>query len=176
MEEGVESGEDSRRVAIMLGRRIKEDLRNQQYDREINSGERAARLSLNKRTWWLLIDYANIRWHTVEYLRLTPGNIQEWLKKGTITEDLVKGIFEHQYRPYYKPREKRRRMPNQKGFTVLNEQTQWPEKKLKQRQIVKDRALKGRRPVAAKRKELKRATGEELRDHAPIAQGGKSRA
>jgi hypothetical protein len=50
----------------------------------------------------------------------TPENIQEWYKKGPIPADLVKGIFEHQYRSYYEPREKRGRIPNQKGFTVLN--------------------------------------------------------
>jgi uncharacterized protein YkwD len=67
-------------------------------------------------------------------------------------------------------------MPNQKGFTVLNEQTQRPEKQLKQKQSSKDRALKESRPVAAKRKEHQRATSEEQRDKAPSARGGKSRA
>jgi hypothetical protein len=119
----VESGEDSRRVAVMLGRPIKVDLKNQQYDREINSGERAAMLSLNKRTWWLSMDYANITWRS-PFLGSTPENIQEWYKKGPITADMVKEIFEHQYRPYDEPREKRGRMPNQKVFTVLNEETQ----------------------------------------------------
>jgi hypothetical protein len=51
LEEGVESGKNSQIVAVMLGRPIKEDLKNQQYDREINSGERAAMLFLNKQTW-----------------------------------------------------------------------------------------------------------------------------
>jgi hypothetical protein len=82
------------------------------------------------------MDYANITWRTRGFLRSTPENIQEWHKKGPITEDLIKGIFEHQYRPPYEPREKRGRMSNQKGFTVLNEQTQRPEKKLKQKQSV----------------------------------------
>jgi hypothetical protein len=36
LEEGVKSGEDSRRVAVMLERSIKEDLRDKQYEREIN--------------------------------------------------------------------------------------------------------------------------------------------
>jgi hypothetical protein len=42
MEEGVKSDEDSRRVVVMLGRPIKEDLRDKQknkHDREINPGE-----------------------------------------------------------------------------------------------------------------------------------------
>jgi hypothetical protein len=42
-------------------------------------------------------------WRTREKLRLTPDKVNEWYKIGPITEDVMRGMFEHVYRARKEP-------------------------------------------------------------------------
>ena len=123
--------EDSRRVAVMMGRPIKEDLINKKHNRALNKGEGQAMQSIMQVLWSDTLDYATITWRTRGYLCSTPEKIQERYTRGPITKDMIIGIFDHQYRPFYEPRPKGTTMLNQKGFRIRREQTQRQVKELK---------------------------------------------
>jgi hypothetical protein len=55
-----------------------------------------------------------------------------------MTVEMVKGIFEHQYRLFYEPKPKGGRMLDQRGFNLQQAQSLRPEKVLKRKHVLKD--------------------------------------
>jgi hypothetical protein len=52
------------------------------------------------------------------FLCSTPENIQHWYTPAPLTAETVKGIFEHQHRPFYEPKPKGGCMLDQRGFNI----------------------------------------------------------
>ena len=65
------------------------------------------------------LEYAIITWRARGFLRATPGEIDSWYRKGSITAEMVKGIFEHQYlHATETPKEYKATVYGQAGFRV----------------------------------------------------------
>jgi hypothetical protein len=88
---------DSRRVALMMGIPQKDDIERGDANRMLSVGEQEYMHATMVELWIASLEYAIITWRTRGFLRATPGEIDSWYRKGNITAEMVKGIFEHQY-------------------------------------------------------------------------------
>jgi hypothetical protein len=89
--------------------------------------------------WQTFLEYAVMTWRTRGRLRSTPDKVNKWYKMGPITEDTMRGMFEHVYRARKEPPTGKRHIVDH-GFTVETESAQRPRD-----QIIEDSAVKRRK-------------------------------
>jgi hypothetical protein len=89
--------------------------------------------------WQTSLEFAVTTWRTRGRLRSIPDKVNEWYKMGPITEDIMRGMFEHVYRARKKPPSGKRHIVDH-GFTVETECAQRPRD-----QIIEDSAVKRRK-------------------------------
>ena len=157
--------QDSRRVALMMGRPLKEDVTLPEFANTISSGEQKAIQALILITWKLSIEYAKLTWCTRGFLRSTPEKIAEWYNKGDITADMVKGIFDHQYRALAEPKvwaPRYTKIHEFNEFNILSERAPTKEPVREKKERVSNRKISdsGNKNKKRKRKE-KEPTEEE---------------
>jgi hypothetical protein len=75
--------------------------------------------------WQTSLEFAVTTWRTRGRLRSTPDKVNEWFKMGPITEDTMRGMFEHVYRARKEPTPGKRHIVDH-GFTVESESAQRP--------------------------------------------------
>jgi hypothetical protein len=98
-----------------------------------------------------------IRSHDLAYrgrLRSIPDKVNEWYKIGPITEELMRGMFEHVYRARKKPPATKRHIEDH-GFPILQESAQRPQKQLPENIADKKRNLTESSEVIKARKAMK---------------------
>jgi hypothetical protein len=93
--------------------------------------------------------------------------VNEWYHKGPISEDILRGIFEYEYRAKWEPSVTRKKIDDH-GFTIHKEQTQQPMGIVKVKQGDKDQKLNisvntKRATKEKKEKEAREAKEEMLR-------------
>jgi hypothetical protein len=87
-------------------------------------------------------------------LRSTPDKVNEWYKIGPITEELMRGIFEHVYRARKEPPTTKKHIEDN-GFPILQESSQRPRRKLPENIAEKKRKLTASSEVTKARKAKK---------------------
>ena len=81
----------------MMGIPLKEDLARGGENIMVHSGDQQSMQKSMVALWVKSIEYALITWRTRGFLLATPTEINGWYKRGTVTADMVKGIFENQF-------------------------------------------------------------------------------
>jgi hypothetical protein len=80
--------------------------------------------------------------------------VNEWYKIGPITEDVMRGVFEHVYRARKEPAVTKRHIVDH-GFTIITESAQRPRDQITEATAVKQRKLTESKEVIKDRKERK---------------------
>jgi hypothetical protein len=88
---------DSRRVALMMGRPIRKDLERPGSEALLTAGQIQKMQKTMLELWQTSLEFAVTTWRTRGRPRSTPDKVNEWYKIGPITEELMRGIFEHMY-------------------------------------------------------------------------------
>jgi hypothetical protein len=111
---------DSRRIALMMARPIQEDLVRPGPEEVMTPGQIKTMQGTMLTLWQISIEYAATTWRTRGRLRFTPDQVNEWYHKGPITKDIMRGIFEYEYRAKWEHPVTRKKIDDQ-GFTIHKE-------------------------------------------------------
>jgi hypothetical protein len=82
---------DSRRVALMMGRPIREDLERPGSQTHLTADQIQKMQKAMLELWQTSLEFAVTTWRTRGRLRSTPDKVNEWYKIGPITEEVMRG-------------------------------------------------------------------------------------
>jgi chemotaxis protein histidine kinase CheA len=145
---------DSRRVAVMMGRPIKEDLERPGSQTHLSADQIQRMQTAMLELWKTSLELAVTTWRTRGKLRSTPDKVNEWYKRGPITEDVMRGMFEHVYRARKEPQAEKKHIEDH-GFNIENESAQRPRDQITEDPAVKRRKLTESKEVIKARKARK---------------------
>jgi hypothetical protein len=160
---------DNRRVAVMMGRPIREDLERLGLQAHLTAGQIQKMKKAMLELWQTSLEFTVTTWRTRGRLRSTPDKVNEWYKIGPITEKLMRGMFEHVYRARKEPSTTKRHIEDH-GFPILQESAQRPRKQLPEDIAVKKRKLTESSEVIKARKARKLQEKAEAKEEKRRAQ------
>jgi hypothetical protein len=121
------------------------------------------------------LEFAVTTWRTRGRLRSTPDKVNEWYKMGPITEDIMRGMFEHVYRARKEPPAGKRHIEDH-GFNIENKSAQRPRDQITEDSAVKRRKLTESTEVIKARKARKAQEKAEAKEEKRLASGKKKQA
>jgi hypothetical protein len=166
---------DSRRVTLMLGRPIREDLERPGSDNHLKADQIQKMQKAMLELWQTSLEFAVTTWRTRGRLRSNPDKINEWFKMGPITEDTMRGMLEHVYRARKEPSPGKRHIVDH-GFTVESESAQRPRDQITEDSAVKRRKLTESTEVLKARKARKLQEKAEAKEEKRLASEKKKQA
>jgi type IV secretory pathway VirB10-like protein len=159
----------------MLGRPIREDLERPGSDNHLKADQIQKMQKAMLELWQTSLEFAVTTWRTRGRLRSTPDKVNEWFKMGPITEDTMRGMFEHVYRARKEPSPGKRHIVDH-GFTVESESAQRPRDQITEDSAVKRRKLTESTEVLKARKARKLQEKAEAKEEKRLASEKKKQA
>jgi hypothetical protein len=145
---------DSRRVALMMGRPIREDLERPGSQTHLTADQIQKMQRAMLELWQTSLEFAVSTWRTRGRLRSTPDKVNEWYKMRLITEEVMRGMFDHVYRARKEPIATKRHIVDH-GFNIKTESKQRPRDQITEDPAVKRRKLTESMEVIKARKARK---------------------
>jgi hypothetical protein len=159
----------------MMGRPIREDLEGPGSQTQLTANQIKKMQQAMLELWQTSLEYAVTTWRTRGRLRSTPDKVNEWYKMGPITEDTMRGMFEHVYRARKEPPTGKRHIVDH-GFTVETESAQRPRDQITEDSAVKRRKLTESTEVIKARKARKAQEKAEEKEEKRVASEKKKQA
>jgi hypothetical protein len=145
---------DSQRVALMMGRPIREDLERPGLQTHLTLDQIQKMQQAMLELWQTSLEFAVTTWRTRGRLRSTPDKVNEWYKMGPITEEVMRGMFEHVYRARKESTATKKHIVDH-GFNIETESAQRPRDQITEAPAVKRRKLTESMEVIKARKARK---------------------
>jgi hypothetical protein len=159
----------------MMGRPIREDLERPGSQTHLKADQIQKMQQAMLELWQTSLEFAVTTWRTRGRLRSTPDKVNEWYKMGPITEEVMRGMFEHVYRARKKPIATKRHIVAH-GFNIKTESAQRPRDQITEAQAVKRRKLTKRMEVIKARKVRKLQEKAEEKEEKRLAKEKKKQA